>query len=537
MRRASIIIMLLAALLMTASCTVGPDNAPEEPETPVEEPGANPGGGGGGGSAGGGSTSNADRENKEFIINSNVNALVANGLAAAMNGNDESAKIVEDSVTWVSDPEIAASALGVTIDGRGTLSFTVAFTEFGDKDASGNLDYHLTVSDSKQVTGFTASAPEEDGLKQDGHSIDFHFDRPAAIDDVTVETDDTGISFSSSGSAQIEIDPVPAGVISSVSVDGEEYRMNELYDGLPTAKPTYADMPKNLYSLMNSVGNLSMYISYGSSQSGVDFKVGTKYSIVDFEELPDNTDEPYCMFKAKTQENTEIEIFIDKPVDFEYAGKHIYIDGTFDMDMKNTYIEGNPQSSGGVDLDDFMATVIDENGNQETTDPISGRYDASLIMGGGGDSSSEIIIGNRVYGYDEFTAFRVLNSLVASIYAWDSMIAFNPEPSEDSSSMNGGFSLKGAYEVMPGLAGEYSVDDNGIYTLEGTASLDESQAYVFKAAVKVLDGGSPSGQNAHDWGILQGLTFDRHPFSPEDVELLRTLAASNFAQPSTGGNA
>ena len=523
MRRASIIIMLLAALLMTASCTVGPDNAPEEPETPVEEPGTNPGGGGG--SAGGGSTSNADRENKEFIINSNVNSLVADGLAAAMNGNDESAKIVEDSITWVSDSEIAASALDIAINGKGTLSFTVAFTEFGDKNASGNLDYHLTVSDSKQVTGFTATAPEANGLKQEGHSLDFHFDRPAAIDDVAVEADDTGVSFRSSGSTQIEIDPVPAGVISSVSVDGEEYRMNELYDGLPTTKPTYADMPKDLYSLMNSVGNLSMYISYGSSQSGVDFVEGTKYSIVDFKELPDNTDEPYCMFKAKTPENTEIEIFIDKPVDFEYARKHIYIDGIFDMDMKNTYIEGNPQSSGGVDLDDFMATVIDEDGNQETTAPISGRYDASLIMGGG-DSSSEIIIGNRVYGYDEFTAFRVLNIIVATFYAWDSWIEFNPALTESLTS--GSISLKDDYSVLPPLSGTYSVNEDGTYTLSGTVNADEyGHSYDFVAGVEVKENTSSAGYA--NIGNLTKLRFGDHQFSQENVELLKYLAATNFS--------
>lgn len=94
MRRASIIIMLLAALLMTASCTVGPDNAPEEPETPVEEPGANPGGGGGGGSAGGGSTSSSkEQAAKEFLIGFEPRSFISEGLQAAMEGGDATATI------------------------------------------------------------------------------------------------------------------------------------------------------------------------------------------------------------------------------------------------------------------------------------------------------------------------------------------------------------------------------------------------------------------------------------------------------------
>ena len=365
--------MLLAALLMTASCTVGPDNAPEEPETPVEEPGANPGDGGGGGSAGGGSTSSSkEQAAKEFLIGFEPRSFISEGLQAAMEGGDATA-----TIKWNEPEEEVPSSNAAAGPEAGTRQFTVAFTKYNhnDSEVSGDVRYEITL-DGTAIQGYKVISSTN--LKADGNDISIAFGEdtdPIEAAGMISEDANGKINF-----ADVKVMPVPMGTVVEIKVnDSPTIELDDIFSDIPAVEPTLDDLPGDLNAIRKSIGSLNAYIITRIAEIGN--STGT-FPILDVDDV--DQEDAYFVVDTYTASNqmtgaTAVQPYVSAvhvgvPIDFSIAGDHVYLSGAIDMKTDMSAMSATTEFS------DFGAMFIDEeDGSVMMADHLDGMLDESWL--------------------------------------------------------------------------------------------------------------------------------------------------------------
>ena len=527
MRRASIIIMLLAALLMTASCTVGPDNAPEEPETPVEEPGANPGGGGGGGSAGGGSTSSSkEQAAKEFLIGFEPRSFISEGLQAAMEGGDATA-----TIKWNEPEEEVPSSNAAAGPEAGTRQFTVAFTKYNhnDSEVSGDVRYEITL-DGTAIQGYKVISSTN--LKADGNDISIAFGEdtdPIEAAGMISEDANGKINF-----ADVKVMPVPMGTVVEIKVnDSPTIELDDIFSDIPAVEPTLDDLPGDLNAIRKSIGSLNAYIITRIAEIGN--STGT-FPILDVDDV--DQEDAYFVVDTYTASNqmtgaTAVQPYVSAvhvgvPIDFSIEGDHVYLSGAIDMKTDMSAMSATTEFS------DFGAMFIDEeDGSVMMADHLDGMLDESWLSTAGGGVESipnDLVIGNRAYDLEWVRNISALNSIYSMLCFMDNPNAGGfLEFTHGSASESGkvGMSANGQEYLSCQISADYTKSGdtyeftNGVFRL----SNDDPDHFSFSATV----GRSDDEQFGYLGDVVE-LAFDGHSYDDDRLALLESQLDVYLAQ-------
>ncbi len=521
MRRASIIIMLLAALLMIVSCTGGPDNAPDEPETPVEEPGTNPGGGGGGSTS-----SSKEQAAKEFLIEFEPRSFISTGLQTAMEGNDATATIKWDAP----EEEVPASnaASGPEI---GTKQFTVTFARFNHNnlEVSGDVRYEIMLN-GNAIQGYKVISSTD--LKADGNDLSIAFGEDSdPIEATGMISEDTNgkINFT-----DVKVMPVPMGTVVEIKVnDSPTIELDDIFSGIPAVKPTFDDLPGDLNAIRKSIGSLNAYIITRIAEIGN--STGT-FPILDVDDVDQSAAyfvvDTYTVSNPMTGETADqpyvSAVHVGIPIDFSIAGDHVYLSGAIDMKTDMSAMSSTTEFS------DFGAMFIDEeDGSVMMADHIDGMLDESWLSTTGGSVESvpnDFVIGNRAYDLEWVRNISALNGIYSMLCFMDNtnaggFLEFTPSSASESGKV--GMSANGQEYLSCQISADYTKSGdiyeftNGVFRL----SNDDPNRFSFSATVGKAD----DGQFGYLGDVVE-FAFEGHSYDDDKLALLESQLDVYLAQ-------
>ncbi len=457
----------------------------------MTDPGTSPGGGGGGTSSG-----LDTAEKKELLAGFDLRSFLADSLENVEN---------PENVKW-NDGDIAAAASLLGNSSGRELSFTVSFENepYNGSVVSGTVGYVLSVTDGA-VNGYKASTSDDAGLEVDGYKL------TVAMNEMVTAYGTVSVSGGKAEFTDLEAIPVPVGTDISVSLEGEEIDLDELFVDIPKRHAEYEDIPKDLYTIMQGMGNLTMYVAQGISSP-----VEGYYDLSDLSRTSADPDafRSYVRFSDyEYQEGqyqlTMTEVHAEGPLNIRYNDQTIYYSGILDVDMETPNF--------GTTFDNFAATIVPDAGDVEMTDPVNGTYVSNLAsFADSPEFSAEIEISDRIYENDEYIAMGTVN--VLNMF----LCTLNDEwLIPDSENSAAGRLYIGEAGFSSAIEGRYTKETGGTISItEGCVKPVAGYEFTFSATIKPL--ASAAGYYVYS---LQDFTFEECEYNEEQIGYLNALSS------------